>query len=210
MIVDPWGVVVAQCGEGEGVAIADIDLTYLDSVRANMPVQQHRRHDLYSEVKPLTDHTCLPEDDFIFKFGPVTVPGAAIFMRTEHSVAFVNKKPVVEGHVLVSSNRMVAQVSELSPEEVADLFKLVQRVDKFLQKHFEVNSTTISIQNGVLAGQSIPHVHVHILPRREGDFADNDDIYKELQTHDKKASGWRTEDEMVAEARLFRSNLSKK
>ena len=69
-----------------------------------------RRHDLYSEVKPLTDHTCLPEDDFVFKFGPVTVPGAAIFMRSEHSVAFVNKKPVVEGHVLVSSNRMVAQV----------------------------------------------------------------------------------------------------
>ena len=46
------------------------------------------------------------------------------------------------------------------------MFKLVQRVDKFLQKHFEVNSTTISIQNGVLAGQSIPHVHVHILPRK--------------------------------------------
>ena len=45
MIVDPWGVVVAQCGEGEGVAIADIDLTYLDSVRANMPVQQHRNRD---------------------------------------------------------------------------------------------------------------------------------------------------------------------
>ena len=69
-----------------------------------------RRHDLYSEVRPLSDRICLPEDDFVFKFGPVTVPGAAIFMRSEHSVAFVNKKPVVEGHVLVSSNRMVAQV----------------------------------------------------------------------------------------------------
>ena len=46
MIVDPWGVVVAQCGEGEGVAIADIDLTYLDSVRANMPVQHHRNRDV--------------------------------------------------------------------------------------------------------------------------------------------------------------------
>merc|ERR1719391_1395561 len=207
MIVDPWGVVVAQCGEGVGVATADIDLAYLDKVRVNMPVQQHRRHDLYSEVRPLSDQTCFPEDDFVFKFGPVTVPGAAIFMRSEHSVAFVNKKPVVEGHVLASSNRMVAQVSELSPEKVADLFKLVQRVDKFLQNYFEVNSITISIQNGVLAGQSIPHVHVHILPRREGDFADNDDVYKELQTHDKKSSGWRTEDEMVAEARLFRSKL---
>ena len=58
-------------------------------------------------------------------------------------------------------------MSELTPEEAADLFKLVQRVDKFLQRHYEVNSTAISIQNGVLAGQSIPHVHVHILPRKD-------------------------------------------
>ena len=45
MIVDPWGVVVAQCGEGVGIATADIDLAYLDKVRVNMPVQQHRNKD---------------------------------------------------------------------------------------------------------------------------------------------------------------------
>ena len=45
---------------------------------------------------------------------------------------------------------------------------------------------------------------MHILPRREGDFAENDDIYKELQEHDKVKTGWRTEEEMVAEARLLR------
>ena len=149
MIVDPWGVVTAQCGEGVGVATADIDLDYLARVRRNMPVQQHRRHDLYPELRPLQSAPALPSDSFRFQFGPVTVAGAAVFMVSELSTAFVNKKPVVEGHVLVSSNRVIAQLSDLSPEEAADLFKLVQRVDKFVQDYYKVSSTTISIQSEI-------------------------------------------------------------
>ena len=49
--MDPWGAVVAQCSEGTGVCVAEIDLTYLDKVRRDMPVWQHRRHDLYGELK---------------------------------------------------------------------------------------------------------------------------------------------------------------
>ena len=44
---------------------------------------------------------------------------------------------------------------------------------------------TISIQDGPSAGQTVPHVHVHILPRSSGDFENNDDIYNELNNHDK-------------------------
>ena len=83
----------------------------------------------------------------VFKFGPVTVAGGAIFLRTSQSVAFVNKKPVVEGHVLVSSARQVPKLSDLSTDEVEDLFKLVQKVDSFIQEFYNVDSTTISIQS---------------------------------------------------------------
>jgi len=140
----------------------------------------------------------------VFSFGPAKVPGLSIFYRTPLTVAFVNKKPVVEGHFLVSPVRSVEKLSGLTEEEVTDLFKVVQKVEGFVQKYYGVDSSTVSIQNGPLAGQSIPHVHVHILPRREGDFAENDDIYKELREHDKVKTGWRTEEEMVAEARLLR------
>ncbi|XP_069805931.1 deaminated glutathione amidase isoform X2 [Dendropsophus ebraccatus] len=47
MVVDPWGVVIAQCTDGTGVCYAEIDLPYLQRVRREMPVQGHRRPDLY-------------------------------------------------------------------------------------------------------------------------------------------------------------------
>ena len=89
----------------------------------------------------------LPEDGEIFNFGPAKVRGASIFRRTALSLAFVNKKPVVSGHVLVVPRREVARLDELEEKEVTDLFLLVQRVDVFLQRHYGVDSTTISIQS---------------------------------------------------------------
>jgi len=131
---------------------------------------------------------------------PAKVRGASTFRRTPLSLAFVNKKPVVKGHVLVVPRRSLARLEELEEKEVSDLFLLVQRVEVFLQRHYGVDSTTISIQNGAGAGQTIPHLHVHILPRRPGDFSHNDDVYTRLAEHDKEKGGWRGEEAMAQEA----------
>jgi len=205
LIVSPWGEVLADGGQGEKVITANIDLDHLRTVRRNMPVQEHRRHDLYGRVR--TEETVPGQGEPDFTFGSVSVPGGAIFLKSSLSVAFVNKKPVLEGHVLVSPLRNVAKLADLSQQEVSDLFLLVQTVETFLESYYGVCSTTISIQNGALAGQSIAHLHVHILPRRPGDFADNDDVYRQLQSHDKETSGWRSEQEMVEEATLFRNAI---
>jgi len=146
----------------------------------------------------------LPEDDFLFNFGPATIRGSSIFFQSRLTLAFVNKKPVVPGHVLVVSKRAAAKLEDLLPNEITDLFSTVQKVEIFLQRYYAVDSSTISIQNGALAGQTIPHIHVHILPRRPHDFANNDDIYTELQSHDKQEGGWRSEDTMTAEATQLR------
>ena len=147
LIVSPWGQVLAEAGqEGEAVLTAEIDLQYLQEVRQNMPVQKHRRPDLYGSLTPAQTVPDHQQPDFAF--GPVSVPGGATFLTSALSVAFVNKKPVVEGHVLVSPVRKVAQLAELNQQEVSDLFLLVQAVEKFLEKFYNVNSTTISIQSG--------------------------------------------------------------
>ena len=51
MIVDPWGSVVAQVPDKTGVALAEVDLAHLKSVRERMPVMKHRRPDIYGEVE---------------------------------------------------------------------------------------------------------------------------------------------------------------
>ncbi|KAK1161430.1 bis(5'-adenosyl)-triphosphatase-like [Acipenser oxyrinchus oxyrinchus] len=139
-----------------------------------------------------------------FRFGQHVVKASAVFLQSELSFALVNRKPVVPGHVLVCPLRSVERFRDLRPEEVADLFQTTQRVSAVLENHFCGTSLTIAIQDGPEAGQTVKHVHVHVLPRKRGDFEKNDSIYDELQKNDKEAEDipakWRSEEEMAAEA----------
>ncbi|XP_021264716.1 bis(5'-adenosyl)-triphosphatase [Numida meleagris] len=142
----------------------------------------------------------------MLRFGQHFIKPSVVFLKTELSFALVNRKPVVPGHVLVCPLRPVERFRDLCPEEVADLFCTAQRVGNAVEKHFCATSLTIAIQDGPEAGQTVKHVHVHVLPRRSGDFSRNDDVYKELQGHDKEDSPdkWRTEEEMAAEAAILK------
>lgn len=107
------------------------------------------------------------------------------FFRTATTAAIVNLKPIVPGHVLVIPTRVVPRISELSPEEASSLFLSVQTVGRIVEKAYNADALTIACQDGKAAGQSVPHVHFHILPRKlKGDhFVNNDDVYPELESH---------------------------
>eukprot|EP00075_Anas_platyrhynchos_P003073 XP_005026963.2 bis(5'-adenosyl)-triphosphatase isoform X3 [Anas platyrhynchos] len=160
-----------------------------------------------SSLKELLGGNITQRLSFIMlRFGQHIIKPSVVFLKTELSFALVNRKPVVPGHVLVCPLRPVERFRDLCPEEVADLFRMAQRVGNVVEKHFGATSLTISIQDGPEAGQTVKHVHVHVLPRRAGDFSRNDDVYKELQQHDKEDSPdkWRTEEEMAAEAAILK------
>uniref|UniRef100_A0A9L0STL1 Bis(5'-adenosyl)-triphosphatase n=1 Tax=Equus caballus TaxID=9796 RepID=A0A9L0STL1_HORSE len=110
--------------------------------------------------------------------------------------------------VLVCPLRPVERFRDLRPEEVADLFQATQRVGTVVEKHFQGTSLTFSMQDGPEAGQTVKHVHIHVLPRKAGDFHRNDSIYEELQKHDKEEEDspalWRSEEDMAAEAAALR------
>ncbi|KAH9504365.1 Nitrilase and fragile histidine triad fusion protein NitFhit [Bulinus truncatus] len=204
-VVDPWGAIIAQCSEGVGICLAEIDLDYVAKVRSEMPVWQHRRTDLYGRYS--YSSVIPPDDQPVYQFGHMTVRSSQVFYRTPLSMAFVNIKPVLPGHVLVSPIRPAASLSDLSPAEVSDLFTTAQYVASVVKRHFDVPSSTVAVQDGKGAGQTVQHVHVHIVPRKHGDLENNDDIYDELQNHDK---WWkddkkvRSHDEMAAEAQQLR------
>ncbi|XP_068940306.1 bis(5'-adenosyl)-triphosphatase isoform X2 [Petaurus breviceps papuanus] len=121
-----------------------------------------------------------------FIFGQHLIKPSVVFLRTELSFALVNRKPVVPGHVLVCPLRPVERFRDLHPNEVADLFQMAQKVGNVVEKHFKGTSLTFAMQDGPESGQTVWHVHVHVLPRKANDFSDNDSIYNELP--DKKAS----------------------
>lgn len=74
--------------------------------------------------------------------------------------------------------------------------------------HFSGTSATITLQDGPAAGQSVPHVHVHVLPRRVGDFMDNDAVTRELAKHDQTNDRQqRPLRDILEEAAIFRTSL---
>ena len=84
----------------------------------------------------------------------------------------------------MSPRRVVPRLSDLSHDEVTDLFLTVQRVGRMIERVYKASSLNIAMQDGADAGQSVPHVHTHIIPRKAADLDDkggNDAIYGLLE-----------------------------
>ena len=103
------------------------------------------------------------------QFSKFLIPSSNIFLKSAFSFAFVNLRPVFPGHVLVSPLRIVKRFSDLTDDEAGDLWLTTQRVAKVIESIYQ-KTCEICIQDGPAAGQTVEHVHVHIVPRlREGD-----------------------------------------
>lgn len=104
------------------------------------------------------------------------------FYETEHAVAIVNLKPVVPGHVLVIPRTPHKRLADIPAHELGTLFEAVQSVGRVIESAYSGDSLSIAVQDGASAGQTVEHVHVHILPRREGDIQPNDKVYDMLES----------------------------
>ena len=110
---------------------------------------------------------------------------ARIISENQHAVAFLDAFPLRWGHTLVATKMHWAKLQEINSDEIVSLFGLVSIVADALEKGMDANATLIAIHNGKHAGQEIPHLHVHILPRkREDGGATIHSIYKTRITID--------------------------
>ncbi|KAJ1975218.1 Dinucleoside triphosphate hydrolase [Dimargaris xerosporica] len=139
-------------------------------------------------------------------FGPHIIHTSQIFFTSRLSFGLVNLKPITAGHVLVVPKRNVPRLAELTTDEVSDLFLSAQRIGKVIEREFNGTSLTVAIQDGPAAGQTVAHCHVHVIPRRFGDWKINDDIYEELDHTkiDNEERAPRSEEEMAREAQWLR------
>jgi histidine triad (HIT) family protein len=96
---------------------------------------------------------------------------AEIVARDEHAVAFLDITPLADGHTVVIPRAHVGTVEAMTPADAAGLFGLVHRVSGPVRTAVGAAGSTIGINNGAATGQTIPHVHVHVVPRWATDGA---------------------------------------
>jgi len=96
---------------------------------------------------------------------------AEVVAREPEVTAFLDVQPLADGHVLVVPRAHVAQIEDLEPAAADALFRAVVRLAGPVREALGAAGTTIGINNGDATGQTIPHVHVHIVPRWENDGA---------------------------------------
>ncbi|MDW7732107.1 MAG: HIT family protein [Methanolobus sp.] len=83
--------------------------------------------------------------------------------------AFLDIYPCSEGHTIVLPKEHIPRFTDMRESDAKSLFGSVNKVAKAVEKALDVPGMNIGINNGEVAGQSVPHVHVHIIPRREND-----------------------------------------
>lgn len=102
-------------------------------------------------------------------FCPIVAGEAPAHVVLDHpdAVGFLDVRPLFPGHVLVVPRPHVEVLPDLPVEQVGPFFEQVQRVAIAVEAACEAQGTFVAINNRV--SQSVPHLHVHVVPRTKGD-----------------------------------------
>jgi histidine triad (HIT) family protein len=92
---------------------------------------------------------------------------AHLVLDEPDAVAFLDARPVFKGHVLVVPREHIVTLTDVPPDGLAPLFATVQRVAAAVVRAFEAQGSFVAMNNVV--SQSVPHLHVHVVPRTKGD-----------------------------------------
>lgn len=94
---------------------------------------------------------------------------AAKVYEDEHTIAFMDAGQVNPGHVIVATKRQLETILDLDDELAAALFRTAARVARAIDRAFKPEGITILQANKPAGWQTVPHVHLHVLPRHAGD-----------------------------------------
>ena len=95
-----------------------------------------------------------------------------LLLANELALAFPDGYPVTPGHTLIVPKRHICSFFEATGEEREALFALVTRTRQLLLARLSPDGFNIGINDGAAAGQTVMHLHIHLIPRYAGDTAD--------------------------------------
>lgn len=100
------------------------------------------------------------------------LPPERIQFSNLHSVVIRDGFPISPGHTLIIPRRHVGSFFDIDAAEREALMALLEEAKRRLDKEFKPEGYNIGINDGPAAGQTIPHLHIHLIPRFEGDRTD--------------------------------------
>ncbi len=101
-----------------------------------------------------------------------TFPRERIVSADALAVVVRDAYPISPGHTLIVPRRHVASISEVTPDELRSLWSLLGDARRTLDETREPDGYNIGVNDGLAAGQTVMHLHVHLIPRYRGDRAD--------------------------------------
>ena len=101
-----------------------------------------------------------------------TLPATRIKAENEHAVLIRDAFPVSAGHSLVIPKRHIGSYFETTEAERRDMQALLEAAKTGIESELLPQGFNIGINDGAAAGQTVPHLHMHLIPRYVGDVAD--------------------------------------
>lgn len=129
-------------------------------------------------------------DNIFSKILAGEIPSHRIY-EDEHVIAIMDVMPQAEGHALVIPKAAARNLLDANASTFGQLFEAVQKVARAAQEAFDADGVTIQQFNEAAGGQSVFHLHVHVIPRHEGvplrahtgGMADQDMLAKHAQMY---------------------------
>lgn len=105
----------------------------------------------------------------------------AQFAESKHCRAIYNISPILTGHSMVIPKAHFKVITDLPDEVYHDMMLFMRKVSEILQMAFDASGINWTLQEGEEAGQTVPHLHFHLIPRKPGDLNSPGDWYPKLK-----------------------------
>jgi bis(5'-adenosyl)-triphosphatase len=108
------------------------------------------------------------------------------FCSTPGFSAFYNIAPILPGHSLIIPNNHYESLFELSKDELGEMMEFARKITSILKTVFNCDGFDWTIQDGVSAGQTVPHLHLHIIPRKPLDMPEGNEWYSKIPENERQ------------------------
>ena len=134
------------------------------------------------------------------------------FTESKNFRAICNIAPILPGHSLIIPKRHVERFMKLTEKDLIEMIDFSRKVMKILVKTFKFYDFDWTIQEGKCSGQTIPHLHLHLIPRKKGDLPEGTIWYQKICGGKKKMIGsdkrkWITPEELAKTVAKIRKNI---